>query len=78
MLLGGREERLSLGDLLRLQSYLPLVFFPPFRTLMPPWINIHAIFAIAEDFNNIVYLLILTFNINTKNNFKEASILRPQ
>ena len=78
-LLWGGEGRLSLGDLLRLQSYLPLIFFSPFRTTVPPWINRHATFAIAGDFNNTVYLLILTFDINDiKNSFKEASILRPQ
>lgn len=42
---------------------------------MFPWIKRHKIFAATEDFNNITYLLIMTFNIsNTKNSFKETLI----
>lgn len=77
--LEGGEGRLSLGNFLRLQTYLPLVFFSLFRTLMPPWIKRHTIFATTQDFNNIAYLFIMPFNTNnTKNSFKETLILGPQ
>lgn len=73
------EGRLSLGNFLGLQTYLPLIFFSSFRTLLPPWIKRHTIFATAEDFNNIVYLLIMTFDTNnTKNSSKKTLILWPQ
>lgn len=76
--LEGGEGRLSLSDFFRLQTYLP-VFFSSFRTPMPPWIKRHTIFATTEDFNNIVYLLIMPFDTNnTKNSSKETLILRPQ
>lgn len=51
---GGRRKKTKLGW--RLQSYLPLVLLSPFRTTVPPRINRHAIFAIAGNFNDTVYL----------------------